>query len=164
MIDGGSRVVILGIGNVLLGDEGVGVHVIRQLETQAEPLPPGVVPVDGGTLGIELLPVVQDAVALILVDAVSIGSEPGSVQTFRGEEIETRLSRHVSPHQVGSADLIGVARLLGVLPRQTALVGIQPERIAFDLELSAPVRNALSGAIRAVRELAEEFCQEHIHA
>lgn len=164
MIDGGSRVVILGIGNVLLGDEGVGVHVIRQLETQAEPLPPGVVPVDGGTLGIELLPVVQDAVALILVDAVSIGSEPGSVQTFRGEEIEARLSRHVSPHQVGSADLIGVARLLGVLPRQTALVGIQPERIAFDLELSAPVRNALSGAIRAVRELAEEFCQEHIHA
>lgn len=155
-----DQVVVLGIGNILLGDEGVGIHIVRELERNAERLPPGTAIVDGGTLGLELLPIVQAAHALVLVDAVALGRAPGSVATFAGDAIEATLSRHVSPHQVGSADLIGVARLMGVLPRRTALVGDQPEAITFSLELSTAVRAALPAAVEATRRRVMEFSRE----
>lgn len=145
---------VLGIGNVLLRDEGLGVQVIRELEMRVDRgelvLPPDAELVDGGTLGLDLLPLISDARALLLVDAIDLGDEPGTIRVLRDEAIQGALSGHVSPHQVGIGDLIAAARLMGTLPAAVALVGVQPLEIAVDLELSPPVRAALPGAVEAV--------------
>jgi len=158
VIGSGSPLVI-GIGNILLRDEGVGVRVATELARRVADerleLPPGTRIVDGGTLGLELLPMIQDASSVVLVDAVDLGRAPGSVAVLRGDSIEGMLAGHVSPHQVGVADLVAAARLLGVLPESTALVGIQPASIEIGLELTIAVERALPEAVaRVCDELA----------
>jgi hydrogenase maturation protease len=144
---------VLGIGNVLLRDEGVGVQVIRELEARVGrgelDLPPDTDLIDGGTLGLDLLPRISDARALLLVDAIDLGDEPGTIRILRGPDIQGALSGHVSPHQVGVGDLIAAARLMGTLPAAVSLVGVQPLEIAVDLALSPPVQAALAGAVDA---------------
>ena len=146
---------VIGIGNVLLRDEGVGVHVVVELGRLAASgqidVPPGTRFVDGGTLGLELLPMIAGASALILVDAVNLRLVPGSVVVIRGDEIEGTLSGHVSPHQVGVADLVAAARLTGVMPSDASLVGIQPAEIEIGLDLTPVVEAALPRAMAAVR-------------
>jgi hydrogenase maturation protease len=147
---------VIGIGNMLLRDEGVGVRVVselaRGLAEGGPAVPPGTTFVDGGTLGLELLPMIQDASILVLVDAVNLRRPPGSAAVFRGDAIEGVLAGHVSPHQVGVADLVAAARLLGVLPEATSLVGIQPALIEIGLELTAAVEEAVPVAMALVRE------------
>lgn len=145
---------VVGIGNILLRDEGVGVHVVAELQRQVADgrlhVSPGARFVDGGTLGLELLPIIEGASALVLVDAVNLGRAPGSIVVIRGDAIEGTLAGHVSPHQVGIADLVAAARLMGVMPEAASLVGIQPARIDIGLDLSPEVAAALPGAIHAV--------------
>jgi hydrogenase maturation protease len=147
---------VIGIGNMLLRDEGVGVRVVSELARSfadgGPAVPPGTRFVDGGTLGLELLPMIQDASILVLVDAVNLRRPPGSVAVYRGDTIEGMLAGHVSPHQVGVADLVAAARLLGVLPEATSLVGIQPATIEIGLELTAAVEEAVPVAMALVRE------------
>jgi hydrogenase maturation protease len=148
---------VVGIGNVLLRDEGVGVAVVRSLEADdGNRLPAGTRLVDGGTLGLDLLPLIETGDPLVLVDAVDLDAEPGSVHVLRGPQLETALGGHVSPHQVGVADLIAAARLLGRLPDRVSLVGIQPQAIAIGLELTDVVARAVPVAAELTRrELAE---------
>lgn len=147
----GGSVVVLGIGNVLLGDDAVGVHVIRALEAIRGDLPGRVVLVDGGTAGLSLLSVVEEASELILVDAVDDGSTPGHVQVLTGRALYADPAR-LSVHEVGTADLISAARLTGVLPANAALVGVQPGPIAPGLELSPAVAEAVPQAVALVRQ------------
>jgi hydrogenase maturation protease len=146
------RCLVLGVGNVLLRDEGVGVRVIEELER----LPAGALPdpgrvrlVDGGTLGLDLLPLIEDSSALILVDAVNLRREPGTVGVIRGDDLHSTLAGHVSPHQVGVGDLVAAARLSGVIPPYVSLVAIQPEAIEIGLDLTAAVEAALPRAVAA---------------
>lgn len=145
---------VIGIGNILLRDEGVGVRVVSEITRQAANgslrVPPDTRFVDGGTLGLELLPMIEGASMLVLVDAVNLGRPPGSVAVLRGEAIEGILSGHVSPHQVGIADLVAAARLMGILPEATSLVGIQPAEIEIGLELTAVVEAAVPNAMALV--------------
>lgn len=147
---------VIGIGNMLLRDEGVGVRVVSELARGfadgGPSFPPGTRFVDGGTLGLELLPMIQDASILVLVDAVNLRRPPGSVAVYRSDAIEGMLAGHVSPHQVGVADLVAAARLLGVLPEATSLVGIQPASIEIGLELTAAVEEAVPVAMELIRE------------
>ncbi len=151
---GADLPLVVGIGNILLRDEGVGVHVVLELQRQAAngqlDVAAGARFVDGGTLGLELLPMIDGASALILVDAVNLGRAPGSIVVIRGDAIEGTLAGHVSPHQVGIADLVAAARLMGVMPEAASLVGIQPARIDIGLDLTPEVAAALPGAIDAV--------------
>ncbi len=144
---------VIGVGNVLLRDEGVGVRVARELHRQAGDrtveLPPGTRVVDGGTLGLDLLPLMDDARALLMVDAVDLGEQPGSVGVIHGDALHGALTGHVSPHQVGIGDLLAAARLMGTLPEAVALVGIQPGEIAIGLELTDAVEAAIPAAVRA---------------
>jgi hydrogenase maturation protease len=145
-------VLVLGIGNILLGDEGVGVRAVEMLAASAghgTPMSHEVRIVDGGTLGLDLLPLVEEARALILVDAVDAGAEPGTVVVLRGPELIARLSGGVSVHQVGVGDLVAVARLRGTLPEPTTLVGVQPARVDVGIELSPPVAAALPKLVDA---------------
>lgn len=143
---------VLGIGNLLLRDEGVGVHVIRELErlVAANPgaVPPGTRLLDGGTLGLELLPTLASASLVVLVDAINLALPGGTVGIIAGDDIEGTLAGHVSPHQVGVADLVGAARLTGVMP-PASLVAIRPESIEIGLELSPVVAASLAKAVAA---------------
>jgi hydrogenase maturation protease len=154
MIEATSPLVI-GIGNILLRDEGVGVRVVVELERLAADgqidVPSGTRFVDGGTLGLELLPMFAGASALVLVDAVTLRLAPGSVVVIRGDAIEGTLAGHVSPHQVGVADLVAAARLTGVMPKAASLVGVVPAEIAIGLDLTPAVEAAVPKALAAVR-------------
>ncbi len=150
---GTGHLLIVGIGNVLLRDEGVGVHVAQALAGEGR-LPPGTQVVDGGTLGLDLLPRIQDAGALILVDAVNLRTHPGDLRTLHGDAIHGVLAGHVSPHQVGIGDLVAAARLLGRLPADVTLVGIQPAVIEVGLDLSDAVAAAVPVAVQTVYDEA----------
>ncbi|WP_455384478.1 HyaD/HybD family hydrogenase maturation endopeptidase [Acidihalobacter prosperus] len=123
-----SHTLVLGLGNTLLGDEGVGVYAVQRLE-QALADARGVRCLDGGTLSFTLAGPIEDCHRLVVIDAAELHEEPGSTRVFEGEEMD----RHVgaggkrSVHEVSLADLLAIACLAGRLPDQRALIGIQPE-------------------------------------
>ncbi len=160
---GGTPPLVIGIGNILLRDEGVGVRVVEALQRQAAEdrldVPPGTAFVDGGTLGLDLLHLIAATSTLILVDAVGLGPAPGSVTVIRGDAIEGTLAGHVSPHQVGVADLVAAARLMGVMPADASLVGIRPAEIDIGLALTPPVEAAVPEAIAAVCDELRRYCR-----
>lgn len=147
-----TRLLILGIGNILLRDDGLGVHLVRALAEDPDRLPDGTAVLDGGTLGLDLLAEIGEADALLLVDAVRLRDRPGAVRVIHGNEIHATLAGHISPHQIGVADLVAAARLLGCLPERVSLVAMQPADIEVGLELSAPVAAALPLAIAIAQE------------
>jgi hydrogenase maturation protease len=166
-----GALLILGIGNLLLRDESVGVHVVRALAAQAArspgTLPSGTHIVEGGTLGLELLPLIDDARAVLLVDAAYLGQSPGSISVLRGADLDLALGMHLSPHQIATSDLVAVARLNGALPEAVALVGIQPAAVEVGLELSRPVSEAIAQATAMARQEAwnlEHAQRELTHA
>jgi hydrogenase maturation protease len=144
------EVLVLGVGNLLLGDEGVGVHAVRAL-ARDHVFPPGVELLDGGTAGMELLEPIRQARHLVVIDAVDAGVEPGTVVRLSGNEVPIFFGRrHLSPHQVGLSDVLAVARLAGRAPATVAVHGIQPERLEPGLDLSPRVAEALPGMLRDV--------------
>lgn len=150
-----GELLVLGVGNVLMRDEGVGVHVARAIAGDQPSIGGGVRVVDGGTLGLDLLPLIADARAVVLIDAVDLRAEPGTVSVLRGDALHGVLGGHLSPHQVGLGDLIAVGRLTGELPERVVLVGIQPAAIEVGIDLTTACAAAVPRAIDAVRaELA----------
>ncbi len=163
-----AGVLVLGIGNTLLGDEGVGVRVARALaeadDAAGSALPPGTRIVDGGTLGLELLPLLCDAQGVVVVDAVNLGQPAGSVAVIRGEATRSVPQPPDSAHELGLAALLETARFAGQLPARVSIVGVQPGRITADLELSPPVEAALPVAAELTRQEAWALCPSSRHA
>jgi hydrogenase maturation protease len=125
-----ARTLVLGIGNLLLTDEGAGIHVLRYL-TEHHPHLPGVEYLDGGTLSFTLAAAIEDADHVIVIDAAQLHAPPGTVRCFEGEIMDRQLgAAKLSVHEVGLVDLMDIVRLAGRLPHRRALVGIQPETIA----------------------------------
>lgn len=131
-------VLVLGIGNILMNDDGVGIRVVQQLAEEYR-FPPEVTVLDGGTLGLDLLPHLEGVARLLVVDAVETGGEPGVLIRLTGDEIPLALATKVSPHQMGLKDLLTVADLQGHAPPEMVLWGVQPASIEMDLELSPAV-------------------------
>ena len=146
---------MLGLGNILLSDEGVGVRVVERLLEQYD-FPEGVRVMDGGTLGLDLLPYVEDASRLLVVDAVQARKPPGTLVRMVGDEIPIFLdASKVSPHQEGLQDLLAVAVLKDYLPDEVVFWGAQIESLGVGLELSSAVAaqvDALAGKV--LEELA----------
>jgi hydrogenase maturation protease len=143
-----SRILVIGIGNVLLCDEGAGVHAVRRLAAQASVHRPDVRFVDGGTLSFTLAPAIEAAERLILFDAARVGGPPGTVECFLDDEMDRFLGRtRRSVHEVGLLDLMDIARLTGSVPRQRALIGIEPDRIEWG---DAPTAKVSAGIERAI--------------
>jgi hydrogenase maturation protease len=151
-------VVVLGIGNVLLCDEGVGVHALRALERSCADLA-GVEFVDGGTLSFTLAAMIEDSSALIVLDASEMKAPPGSVAVFEGERMDEFLGseRKRSVHEVGLLDLMALAALDGRLPRRRALIGIQPQRIDWSETPTQEVAEAIPRACALARELLQRW-------
>jgi hydrogenase maturation protease len=138
-----TPITVLGVGNTIMGDDGVGLALLERLaETRADQR---ISFVDGATGGMELLPVVQDATRLLILDAVA-GTEPGTVVWLTGDQVPRLLATKLSPHQVGLLDLFAAARMLGTEPAAVEVVGVVPEMVDLGLELSAPVAAALDQA------------------
>jgi hydrogenase maturation protease len=151
-------VVVIGIGNILQRDDGVGVHVARELAAAAERdgpgLPPDVRVVDGGTIGLGLLPLFDGARAAILIDAVELGHAPGSVVVMGEHDIRRTCAALPSAHEVGLADLLDIGRLAGLLPPSVTVIGVQPGVIATGLALTVEVAAAVERAASLVRQIA----------
>jgi hydrogenase maturation protease len=148
-----SEVLILGLGNPLCSDDGLGIVAVHELQARFT-LPEGVVVMDGGTLGLSLLPHLQDARAAILVDAIRTDDAPGSLVRIEGEEVAPAVACRLSPHQVGVADLLDAARLLGQKPEPLILLGIVPAHLGLGFGLSAAVRDRVDDLVRSVAEQA----------
>jgi hydrogenase maturation protease len=154
-----ATTLILGIGNTLFRDEGVGVEVIRRLEL-ADDLA-DVVLIDGGTLSFTLAPAIADSPRLIVVDAAILNAPPGSVRVFEGEAMDQQLSgKGKSVHEVSLMDLMDMARLSGTLPQRRALVGIEPDEVDWGDTLSPAVDAAVPLALAEIRRLLTRWDEE----
>lgn len=152
------KTLILGIGNTLLQDEGAGVHAIRMLEQQAVQRD-DIELMDGGTLSFLLAGAIEDAEQLIVIDAAQYDGEPGTTKVFVGKQMDAFIggNRKLSVHEVSLIDLMMIARLADRLPRQRALIGIQPHSIDWGETPSPPVAGAIRLACDQAMQLVAEW-------
>lgn len=147
--------VVIGLGNPLMTDDGIGLAALERLREEWS-LPEDVVLVDGGTWGLRLLPQIEDAGRLLLLDAIDVGGAPGDVVVLEREGIPRYLRQELSPHQVGLRDVLALAELRGRLPRHTVAMGIQPTTVALGDAVSPETRASLDALVdRAAERLAE---------
>ena len=137
------RKIVLGLGNLLNCDEGVGVYALRQLAARQASAVSEVEYLDGGTLGLNLLPLVEESSYLLLLDAVSAGQPPGTVVELRRDEIPLYSGVKLSQHQLTFQEVLGLALFRGKLPEHLHLVGVQPDDLSIGVELSPCVAEAL---------------------
>ena len=137
-----QRKSILGLGNLLYQDEGFGIHALRAIQ-QAVPVPEEVEFVDGGVLGMNLLPLVEECSHLLVLDAVDAGQPPGTVLELRGEQIPLFAAARLSEHQVGFQEVLALARFRGNLPANLHLIGVQPQDLRSGIGLSQAVVSPL---------------------
>ncbi|MFY9780063.1 MAG: hydrogenase maturation protease [Candidatus Baltobacteraceae bacterium] len=153
-----SDVLLLGIGNVLLADDGLGAWFAATFPTRRS-IPPQLEVLDGGTLGLELLDRIAGRRALLVVDAVACGGSPGDLVRLEGAAIPAALARGFSTHDVALADLLAAATLLDCAPQSVVLHGIEPSALVAGTEFSAPVRAALPALdSRVAADLARFGC------
>jgi hydrogenase maturation protease len=155
METGPGKTVVLGLGNLLHADDGAGAQAIKRLREDAR-VPGDVSLVEGGTLGLELLPYVWDCSRLIVIDAVDVGETPGTVVKMSGEELNS-IPGKSSAHQLGVSDLLVALRMLAERQPQVVLLGVQPESTEWSTELSPPVAASLDSLVEAaIRELCHQ--------
>lgn len=152
-------VLVLGVGNPLMGDDGIGVELAHRL--QERDYGPLVHVEEGGTLGMTLLPLLEDADTVILLDAVKTGARPGTVVTRNRDELPRHFSRVISPHQIGMKEVLGAAQLCGTLPRIITLVGVEAGHTDFCQPMSAEVREAVPQALDLVETLIARALEEY---
>lgn len=151
-----ASAMLIGLGNLILGDEGVGVHVMRQLEAEYA-FEPRVELVDGGTSGLDLLPLLKDQRRLLLIDALVSDAPPGTIRVIRNGEIRSALTEKVSLHHLGIADLLALAELLDYAPPEIVLIGIVPERLEMELALSGRLREGMPEVVETVLGILAEW-------
>jgi hydrogenase maturation protease len=144
-----SSTLVLGLGNILLSDDALGVRVAERLLDEYC-FPPGVQVMDGGTLGLDLLGYVEDADRLVVVDGLDLGAEPGTTTRLADGQVPAFLAPKVSCHQMGLVDLLAACRLSGRFPDELVLWGVQPESLEVGLGLSPTVANQVEGLMKHV--------------
>jgi hydrogenase maturation protease len=143
-------IVILGVGNLLLSDEGVGVHVAHKLMEMD--LPAGVEVIEGGTDGFRLMNVVTEAERLIVVDAVKGGSPPGSIYRFDIKDAPSSPDAYkTSVHQIGILEIVHLSELIGQTP-ETTVIGVEPKSLEMGMALSPEVQEKIPKIIELILE------------
>jgi len=149
-----ATALVLGIGNLLLSDEGVGALAAQELARCFQPLA-GLAIVDGGTAGIELLNYLHGRQLLIIIDAVDNGQPAGTITRLCDAAVPAVFRQRLSPHQLGLSDLLAAALLTNDLPQHLVLFGVSPGSLATGVGLTAPVAAALPELLaRVTAELA----------
>lgn len=154
------RILVLGLGNTLLGDEGVGAYAARELARTCSDLP-HVDCLDGGTLSFTLAGPIADSGRLIVIDAAELQAPPGSVRVFENEDMDRYVGAggKRSVHEVSLADLLSIACLSGELPARRALIGIQPERVDWADAPTAAGRRGIAQACALAQALIARWEQ-----
>ena len=147
---------VLGVGNLLMSDEGVGVHVIRQLVEQYR-IPEEIQILDGGTLGMDLLYYLEGVENLLIIDAVETGEPPGTIIRLEGDQVPSFLSIKMSPHEIGIPDMLAAARLKDLFPSRLILIGVQPQTLEISTELSELMSTKVDAIIGYVFEQLEAW-------
>ncbi len=156
---GSAPILVLAIGNQLLQDDGVGMELLSRLEPVSQEWGPAVELIDGGTCGLALLGAVLGRAAVVFLDAVRLGAEPGSVHVLRKGELLSMSGKKSSAHEGGAKDILAALALLGGTPQEFAVVGIEPASVATGIGLSEAVEARLGEAVNRVREVVEQFIQ-----
>jgi hydrogenase maturation protease len=149
-------ILILGLGNILLEDEGIGVRTVEALQAGWR-LPDSVVTVDGGTAGMDLLDTIAGHPHIIVVDAVRTGAEPGSIVVLEGDAVPAFFKGRVSPHQIGLSDMLAALRLQDEEPESVTVIGCVPFSMRTTLDLSpamaARLPDMVAGVLAALARL-----------
>ncbi len=150
---GAEQNVVLGLGNLLNNDEGLGIHALCALQERCEPLA-RVEWVDGGVLGLSLLPLVDECRRLLVLDAIDAGKPPGTLISLSREAIPLYAGIRLSQHQIDFQEVLGLAKVRGRFPPHLELLGIQPGNLEMGTHLSPPVLSSLPLLLyRAVKVL-----------
>ena len=128
---------VLGVGNILVQDEGIGVRVLEWL--QAHYVSNDVQMLDGGTMGLDLLHYLQGIDHLLILDAIQANKPPGTITTLTGQDVPAFLGMKISPHQIGVQDLLATAQLKGYTPPEVIILGVQPQNLSVGLDMSPAV-------------------------
>jgi hydrogenase maturation protease len=143
------NVLVLGIGNLLVSDEGAGIKAVEELQRRYN-CSDAVEIIDGGTMGLELLPYFEKRSHIIIIDAVKTGKAPGTI--VRIEDPPAFFSSKTSPHQIGLADVMGIAVITDIMHQNITLFGIEPKQLSTGLDLSTEVARNLSQLVDMVVE------------
>jgi hydrogenase maturation protease len=151
-----SKIVVIGIGNLLLMDEGIGVHTINELEKHD--LPESIEIYDGGTGGFKLIDLMHGAARVIFIDAVETGKAPGSVTIFSAEEVHSLYNK--KKYSLHDTDLMEIIKMTELLddPPIIEIVGIQPKIINYGTTLSKELAGSMSNIVNSVLKRIEEVC------
>jgi hydrogenase maturation protease len=154
------KIVIIGVGNLLLKDEGVGVQVAEELKKKE--LPEGVEVYDGAVEGIGLLDFFRQASQVLLIDAAEMNLKPGAVVRFTPAEVRSKKSvPRFSLHDIGLLEVLELARILGASPPEVIIFGIQPKEITWGMELSAEVQASVPQVVALIcKEIQERIAPE----
>jgi len=142
------RALVLGVGNLLLRDEGLGVQALERLRAVCD-LPPEVETLDGGVRGLDLLPYLEGFADLLILDAVETGQAPGTLVRLEGEAIRAALAVKLSIHQVGLQEVLAASQLQGTVPERLVLWGMQPAVFDWGTDLTAAVAAQLDSLVTA---------------
>lgn len=144
-----EKVVVLGIGNILMQDEGFGVRTIEELG-QRYAFPDNVEVLDGGTLGMELLRFIDGADRLLIIDAINGDGPPGTFYQFSNEDVKAYFKKKVSMHELGIQDVLAALEMLEKPVKDVVILGIQPAVIDVGLELSPTGQNAVPHTVKNI--------------
>ncbi len=146
-------ILVLGLGNTIMTDDGFGVEVVTTLASRYH-FHGSVKILDGGTLGLDLLPHLEEIESLLIIDALDMRDDPGKIFRIEGDEVPRAFASKLSVHQMGLQDLLAVSELQGHVPRNLVVWGVQPECIEMGTELTATVARAVEPlAIKVLEEL-----------
>lgn len=143
------KIIVLGVGNTLLSDEGIGVRAVECLSRDYH-LPPGVEVIDGGTTGMEMLEDLAHADHIVIVDAVRAGQPPASIVRLAGEQVPVFFRTKLSPHQIGLSDVLATLELTGEQPGGVTVIGVEPVSLATSMALSSEVEALLPRLVEMV--------------
>jgi hydrogenase maturation protease len=150
------RIVVLGVGNILLSDEGIGVRTIEELQRDFV-LPPEVVVIDGGTTGMEMLEDLSNCDHIIIIDAVRSGKAPASIVKLVGEQVPVFFKTKLSPHQIGLSDVLATLAFIDKQPGGITVIGVEPVSLETGMALTPQVEACLPVLIKMVIEVLGEL-------
>jgi hydrogenase maturation protease len=152
-----KKTLILGVGNYILSDDGLSVHVLERLQAN-NLIPDNIQMVDGGTCGLDLLQYLEGVSNLIIIDAVKTRDGiPGSIIRLDGDQVPAYLSLKISPHDIGLPDLLATAKLRDLYPEKIVVFGIQPASLELGVELSPEVASKVDELIELIQNEVNEL-------
>jgi hydrogenase maturation protease len=147
-----KNIVVIGLGNPLMSDEGIGVHVIRKLSEHQDKFP-SVEFIDAGTGGINILHLIANRKKAVIIDCAKMGKKPGTIKQFEPADVKTaKKMTHFSLHEADILRIIDLSKLLGECPEQIAIFGIEPESLKLGQKLSQTLAGKMDAYLAGIRK------------